>query len=815
MMRNDRFTEQAQAVLQDSQEMVRQQRHTQWDVEHVFLALVQLKDGVARDVLQRMNVNPEALAARLRQHLERSPRAAHEVVQIYTTPRIVRLLESANAEATRLHDDYVSVEHLLIAIADERDGETARILQELNITKERVYNALQQVRGSARVSSPTAESQYQALARYSTDLTQLARDGKLDPTIGRDDEIARVMQVLNRRTKNNPVLIGEAGVGKTAIVEGLAQRIVAGNVPERLRDKRLLSLDVGQLVAGSKFRGEFEERLQAVMREVREAHGEVLLFIDELHQVVGAGGAEGAIDASTMMKPALARGELHVIGATTLEEYRRYIEEDPALERRFSPVYVDEPTIDEAIAILRGLRVKYEQHHGLPITDAAIDAAVRLSARYVTERQLPDKAIDLIDEAASRHVIQSESIPPEMRDLKDRVDAEQRALDAAAARADYEEAARIKQRVLQIQQEFSERQADWRAEHHVAAEVTEQDIAALIAQMTGIPVDRMLEGEAEKLLHIEEALHRRVVGQDAAISALADAIRRARSGLKDPRRPIGSFIFLGPTGVGKTELAKALAGYLFDDDDALVRLDMSEYQERHTVARLVGAPPGYIGYDDAGALTERVRRRPYQVVLFDEIEKAHPDVFNTLLQILEDGRLTDSHGRTADFRNTVIILTSNLGTGSGATGPLGFLARARSEAEREQRHRSVEDALKQAFRPEFLNRLDEIIVFEPLTEAELAQVADLLLDEVRERLAERQVDFEVTPAARAALVREGYDPTYGARPLRRTIQRRLENPLAKRVLAGDFPPATRVRVDLAPSGDLSFEALPAREEVAV
>ena len=816
MMRQDRFTEQAQAVLSDSQEMVRQQRHTQWDVEHVFLALVQLKDGVARDVLQGMGVNPAALAARLPAHLERSPRAGYDVVQIYTTPRIVRMLESANAEAERLQDEYVSVEHLLIAIADERDGETAKLLREFQITKERVYTALQQVRGTARVSSPTAESQYQALARYSTDLTQLARDGKLDPTIGRDDEIARVMQILNRRTKNNPVLIGEAGVGKTAIVEGLAQRIVANDVPERLRDKRLLALDIGQLVAGSKFRGEFEERLQAVMREVRDAHGEVLLFIDELHQVVGAGGADGAIDASTMMKPALARGELHVIGATTLEEYRKYVEADPALERRFSPVFVDEPTPEEAIAILRGLRTKYEQHHGLKISDEAVDAAVRLSARYLTERQLPDKAIDLIDEAASRHVIQTESVPPEMRDLKDRLDAEQRALDAAAQRADYEAAARIKQRVLQIQEDYSARQSAWRTEHHVSEDVSEQDIAALIAQMTGIPVDKMLEGEADKLLHMEEALHQRVVGQDAAINALADAIRRARSGLKDPRRPIGSFIFLGPTGVGKTELAKALAEYLFDDDDALVRLDMSEYQERHTVARLVGAPPGYVGYEDAGTLTERVRRRPYQVVLFDEIEKAHPDVFNTLLQILEDGRLTDAHGRTADFRNTVLILTSNLGTGSGPTGGLGFLARARSDSEREQRHRTVEDALKQAFRPEFLNRLDEIIVFEPLTEAELTQVADLLLNEVRARLAEREIAIDVSAAAREALVKEGYDPTYGARPLRRTIQRRLENPLAKRVLAGDFPPGTRVHVDLdSASGDLTFALIEAREQAAV
>ena len=816
MMRQDRFTEQAQAVLTASQEMVRQQKHTQWDVEHVLLALVQTKDGLAKEVLQRMGVNPAAVAARLTSHLAQSPKASYDVVQIYTTPRIVRMLEAANAEAARLQDEYVGVEHLLIAIADEREGEAARVLQESQITKERIYTALRQVRGSARVSSPTAESQYQALSKYSVDLTQSARDGKLDPTIGRADEVARVMQILNRRTKNNPVLIGEAGVGKTAIVEGLAQRIAADEVPERLHGKRLLSLDVGQLVAGSKFRGEFEERLQAVMREVKESEGEVLLFIDELHQVVGAGGAEGAIDASTMMKPALARGELRVIGATTLEEYRKYIEADPALERRFSPVFVDEPTVDEAIAILTGLAPKYEQHHGLRISPEAIEAAVRLSSRYLPDRKLPDKAIDLIDESASRHVIEAESIPDAVRDLKDRLDDASRRLDAAAARSDFEEAARIKQQVLQIQTEYDTRKAEANAERGLSEDVTPHDIAALIAQMTGIPVDKMLEGEGEKLLHMEEALHGRVVGQDAAITALADAIRRARSGLKDPKRPIGSFIFLGPTGVGKTELAKALAEYLFDDADALIRLDMSEYQERHTVSRMVGAPPGYIGYDEGGGLTEAVRRRPYQVILFDEIEKAHPDVFNTLLQILEDGRLTDSHGRTADFRNTVIILTSNLGTGASAHGPIGFQARARTEAERGTRLRNVEDALKQSFRPEFLNRIDEIIVFEPLTETELAQVAELLIAEVRARLAEREVTFEVTDRARAALVHEGYDPAYGARPLRRTIQRRVENPLAKRVLAGDFPPGTRVRVDLDDTtNDYTFESIEVGDRVAV
>jgi len=810
-MRQDRFTEQAQTVLQNSQQIVRDQRHSQWDVEHVLLALVQLKDGLAREVLSRMGVEPSAVASRIARSLNGAPKLGYDVVQIYTTPRIVRMLEAANAEAERLHDEYVGVEHLLIAIADEREGESAAVMREFNISKERIYNALRQVRGSARVDSPTAESSYQALSRYSRDLTELARSGHLDPVVGRDVEVARVMQVLNRRTKNNPVIIGEAGVGKTAIVEGLAQRIAEGDVPERLRDKRVLALDMGALVAGSKFRGEFEERLQSVMREVRESQGEVILFIDELHQVVGAGGAEGAIDASNMMKPALARGELHVIGATTLDEYRQNIEKDPALERRFSPVYVDEPTVEETVQILQALRPRYEEHHGLKISDEALSAAAGLSARYITERQLPDKAIDLIDEAASRHVIEAEALTPELRDLKDRLrDASER-VDAAAERADYEEAARLKQQVLQIQEEYETHRGEWQREHGVSDEVTEGDIAALIAQMTGIPVDRMLEGEAEKLLNMEDFLRKTVVGQSAAISALANAIRRARSGLKDPRRPIGSFVFVGPTGVGKTHLARALAEYMFDDADALLRLDMSEYQERHTVSRLMGAPPGYVGFEQAGELTEAVRRRPYQVILFDEIEKAHPDVFNTLLQIMDDGHLTDSHGRRVNFRNTVVIMTSNLGTGMRQEA-LGFV-RTRNDGERESLTRNVEEALKRAFRPEFLNRIDEIVVFEPLTEPEIAQVADLIFDEVRERLAERNVDFSVSEAAKQALVREGYDPNFGARPLRRTIERRVENELAKRILAGEFDDGDRVVVDVNEQGEYTFSQQ--REAVAV
>ncbi len=813
MMRQDRFTEQAQAVLQNSQQIVREQKHSQWDVEHVFLALVQLKDGLAREVLTKMGVDADALGRHIAAHLDRSPKLSHDVVQIYTTPRIVRMLEAANAEAERLKDEFVGVEHLLIAIADEREGESTAVMGEFEVTKERIYTALHDVRGTARVDSPTAESSYQSLERFSVDLTGLAKEGGLDPTVGRDVEIARVMQIINRRTKNNPVVIGEAGVGKTAVVEGLAQRIADGEAPERLQGKRVLALDMGALVAGSKFRGEFEERLQAVMREVKESAGEIILFIDELHQVVGAGGAEGAIDAANLMKPALARGELRVIGATTFDEYRKHIEEDPALERRFSPVYVDEPSVEDTVAILRGLRSRYEEHHGLRITDDALEAAARLSSRYLTERHLPDKAIDLIDEASSRHVIEAESLSPDLLDLKERLSEASSRLDVAAAREDFEEAARIKQEVSQVQDEYERRRGEWQSEHGLSDEVLEGDIASLVAQMTGIPVDRMLTGEGEKLLHMEEALHARVVGQDAAITSLADAIRRARSGLKDPKRPIGSFVFIGPTGVGKTYLAKALAEYLFDDEDALLRLDMSEYQERHTVSRLMGAPPGYVGYDQAGELTEAVRRRPYQVVLFDEIEKAHPDVFNTLLQIMDDGRLTDAHGRHVDFRNTVVILTSNLGTGERQE-PMGFV-RTHSDSEREELRGNVEKELKKAFRPEFLNRLDEVVVFEPLTEPEIAEIAVLILDEVRERLSERSVDFRVTEAAKAALVKEGYDPDYGARPLRRTIERRVENELAKRVLAGEFDEGDCVVVDIDDAGEYTFAREQAREEVGV
>jgi ATP-dependent Clp protease ATP-binding subunit ClpC len=793
--------------------MVRQHRHSQWDVEHVFLAMLNHEGGFARRILERLDVPVDQLRERVAQSLGRAPKLGYDVVQIYTTPRIVRMLETANAEAERLKDEFVGVEHLLIAIADERDGESARLLREYNVDKERIYRALQEVRGSSRVQSPRAESHYQALEKYSIDLTEAARQGKLDPVIGREEEIQRVMQILNRRTKNNPVIIGEAGVGKTAIAEGLAQMLVAGDVPENLRDKRLLALDMGALVAGSKFRGEFEERLQAVMSEIRQAEGEIILFIDEVHQVVGAGGAEGAIDASTMMKPALARGELHVIGATTLDEYRQYIEKDTALERRFAPVYIDEPSIEETIEILKGLRPRYEQHHKVKITDEALEAAAKLSSRYVADRFLPDKAIDLIDEAASKHVIDAQSMTPELREIKARLDGLARDVEAAAGRQDYEAAAQLRTDVLRLQEEYEAKKQEWERTENLDLKVTPEDIAKLIASITGIPVSRMLEGESEKLLQMEERLHERIIGQDKAIEALADAIRRARAGLKDPKRPIGSFIFLGPTGVGKTELAKGLAEFMFDDEDAMVRIDMSEYGERHTVSRLIGAPPGYVGYDEAGGLTELVRRRPYSVVLFDEIEKADPEVLNVLLQVMDDGRLTDGHGRTVDFRNTVIIMTSNLGTAQDTRGAFGFgTERASSEDERQRRHRNVERALHDFFRLEFLNRVDEIIIFEPLTENELRQIVDIMIREVAERITERDVTLELTEAAKDALAREGYDPVYGARPLRRTIERRVENPLAKRILAGEFAEGDHAVVDYA-DGEYTFTKAPSREPV--
>lgn len=800
MLRPDRFTEQAQEVLAVSQELVRRYRHSQLDVEHIFLALLNQEGGLTSEILKLLGVEPEWVRRRVEEVLEKSPKVAYESTLIYATPRALQVLQNAEAEANRLKDEYISTEHLLIAIASEREGEAARILQDFGVDQEKIYRALRDIRGGQRVTDSRPETKYRVLEKYGRDLTELARAGRLDPVIGREKEIKRVMQILTRRTKNNPVIIGEVGVGKTAIAEGLAQRIVSGDAPDSLRGKRIVALDMGALVAGSKFRGEFEERLKAVIDEVRRSQGEVILFIDELHTVVGAGAAEGAIDASNMLKPALARGELQCIGATTLDEYRERVEKDRALERRFQPVYLEEPSVEETIEMLRGLRPKYESHHKIVIADSALQAAAKLSDRYISGRFLPDKAIDLIDEAAARLRIESESAPPEIRELERRIQQLTNEEEAASQRRDYERAANLKVERLRLEAEHQRLKEEWLRKEKLDMVVDEEDVARLVSEWTGIPVSRLLEGEREKLLHMEERLHERIIGQDEAVRAVSEAIRRARAGLKDPRRPIGSFIFLGPTGVGKTELARALAEFLFDDEDALVRIDMSEYMEKHAVSRLIGAPPGYVGYEEGGQLTELVRRRPYRVILFDEVEKAHPEVFNLLLQILEDGRLTDGHGRTVDFKNTVIIMTSNLGSEEFQRQSLGFYRGEATTQDRKRVKSAVESALKRTFRPEFLNRIDEVIIFENLTEEQIRQIVGLMLREVEERLSERKMTLTVTPEARAWLAKEGFDPQFGARPLRRTIQRYVEGPLSRKILHGEFQEGDNILVDLGSEG---------------
>lgn len=797
-MRPEKFTEQAQEALQLSQELVRRNRHSQYDVEHIFAALLEQEQGLATKIFEQLGADVDAIKRKVNAVMEAMPHMNYEGSQIYATPRIARLFQLAKYEADRLKDEFIGVEHLLIAIAGETGGESAAILKEYGIDQEKIYQALQAIRGSQRVTDARAESKYRSLEKYCRDFTALARQGKLDPVIGRDEEIRRVMQILTRRTKNNPVIIGEAGVGKTAIAEGLAQKIVAGDVPGSLKSRRLLALDMGSLVAGSKFRGEFEERLKAVMDEIRQAKGEIVLFIDELHTVVGAGGAEGAIDASNMLKPALARGELQCIGATTLDEYRQRIEKDKALERRFAPVFLGEPSVEATIEMLRGLRPRYEAHHKIKIDDAALVAAAKLSQRYVTGRFLPDKAIDLIDEAASKLRIDMESPPKEIKELGEKLQHVKDEEEAASQRQDYQRAAELKAERLQTEETYEESRAAWMKEKKIDNVVTEEVIAELISKWTGVPVSRMLEGEAEKLLHMEERLHERIIDQSEAVTAISEAIRRARAGLKDPRRPIGSFIFLGPTGVGKTELAKALAQFLFDDEAAIIRMDMSEYMEKHTVSRLIGAPPGYVGFEEGGQLTEAVRRRPFRVILFDEIEKAHPDVFNILLQILEDGRLTDGHGRTVDFRNTVVIMTSNLGTQEFQRQAIGFTRQEKGEQQRLRT--SIEDSLKRTFRPEFLNRIDETIIFQPLTKEDLRKVVDLLVKEVEKLLAEHNLKIRLTEAAKDWLLKEGYDPNYGARPLRRAIQRHLENPLSAQILRGEFADGDIITVDASPEG---------------
>jgi len=801
-LKPERFTEQAQEVLAASQELLRRYRHNQWDVEHILLALLEQEKGITGDILQMLGVDIEAVKQRVEATLENFPKVAYEAGQIYATPRISALLENANREADRLKDEFVSTEHLLIAIAGESKGEAATILAESGVNQEKIYQALQKIRGGHRVTDRQAESKYRSLEKYGHDLTELARQGKLDPVIGRENEIKRVTQILSRRTKNNPVIIGDAGVGKTAIAEGLAQKIVAEDVPDSLKGKKVVALDMGALVAGSKFRGEFEERLKAVLDEVRQAAGEVIMFIDELHTVVGAGAAEGAIDASNMLKPALARGEIQCIGATTLDEYRKRIEKDKALERRFSPVYLDEPSVEATIEMLRGLRPRYEAHHKIKIEDSALVAAAKLSQRYISDRFLPDKAIDLIDEAASKLRIDMESAPEEVktldRKMKHLIDEE----EAASQRQDYKKAAELKAERLHLEQEYDKAKLQWQQEKKLDSVVDEEDIAGLVAQWTGIPVSRMMETETDKLVHMEERIHQRIVDQEEAVAAVSEAIKRGRAGLKDPKRPIGSFIFLGPTGVGKTELARALAEFLFADEETMVRLDMSEYMEKHTVSRLIGSPPGYVGYEEGGQLTEAVRRRPYRVILFDEVEKAHPDVFNILLQMLEDGRLTDGHGRTVDFKNTVVIMTSNLGTEEFQRGGIGFPLK-KEEGDEQKMRTAIESALKRTFRPELLNRIDDVIIFHPLTEEHLKSIVDLLIREVERRLAERGIKLEVNEEAKAWLAQKGYDPVYGARPLRRAIQRYMENPISTKILQGEFKEGDTIAVSLQ-EDNLSF-----------
>ncbi|HEX2883850.1 MAG TPA: ATP-dependent chaperone ClpB [Candidatus Limnocylindria bacterium] len=873
-MRTDRFTQRANEAILTAQQLAESEGHPELEVAHLLLVLADQADGVVPAVLERLGVAPATIAEALRAELAKLPKVSGTAQQLTLSNEARRVLTDAHAVAERMRDEYVSTEHVLLAALEAGDSSAARVLRNAGVEPASVLEALTQIRGNQRVTSENPEATYEALEKYGRDLTELARKGVLDPVVGRDDEIRRVIQVLSRRTKNNPVLIGEPGVGKTAIAEGLAQRIVRGDIPEGLRDRRVVALDLGALVAGAKYRGEFEERLKAVLKEITESEGQIILFIDELHTVVGAGAAEGAMDASNLLKPMLARGELHAIGATTLDEYRKHIEKDAALERRFQPIVVDQPTVEDTISILRGLRERYEVHHGVRITDGALVAAAVLSNRYITERFLPDKAIDLVDEAASRLRMEMDSMPAELDEIerrrmqleierealrKERDDASKARLEAlerelaelrergdgmksqwerekeivagiratreeqerlgpeieAAERAaDYARAAELRYgRAAELEKQLAEQEqqlAELKASGSILLkeEVDADDIADVVARWTGIPVSRLMEGETEKLIHMEERLHRRLVGQDEAVTAVSDAIRRARAGLKDPKRPIGSFIFLGPTGVGKTELARALAEFLFDDEQALVRIDMSEYMEKFATSRLVGAPPGYVGYEEGGQLTEAVRRRPYQVVLFDEIEKAHPDVFNVLLQLLDDGRLTDSQGRTVDFKNTVIIMTSNVGSATlveaAEAGPQAF----EGAAER------VRLQLREHFRPEFLNRVDEIIVFRPLDESQLREIVGLLVTGVERRLADAGLSLEVTDAALGLLAREGYDPVYGARPLRRAIQRELENPLAKRILAGEFTSGDTVRIDDAGNGSLTFTKAPVSEPAA-
>ena len=853
----NRFTEKSQEGLRQAQSLATRRHHQGVDVEHLLLALLEQPEGLAASIVQATKGNVALLKERVTAELDRLPQVSGPTgtpEQLYITPRLNRLLTQAEDEASTLKDDYVSIEHLLLAACDDR-GAAGRLLKEQGLQRESLMEALQRIRGNQRVTSQNPETTYQSLEKYGRDLTKLAAQGKLDPVIGRDEEIRRVIQVLSRRTKNNPVLIGEPGVGKTAIVEGLAQRVVRKDVPEGLRDRKVVALDMGALIAGAKFRGEFEERLKAVLKEVQEAGGDIILFIDELHTVVGAGAAEGAMDASNLLKPMLARGELHCIGATTLDEYRKHIEKDAALERRFQPVLVKEPSVEETISILRGLCERYEVHHGVRIKDSALVSAAVLSHRYISDRFLPDKAIDLVDEAAAKLRTEIDSMPAELDEVSRRVmqlEIEREALRKETDKASKSRLEKLQKELAELRSESDALRARWESEkgtigalrdlrreieatkveigkaereydlnrvaelkygtlaqldRNLAAaeeqlataasgprlmkeEVGEDDIAEVVARWTGIPVSRLLEGEMQKLLQLDDHLHQRVIGQDEAVTAVADAVIRARAGIKDPNRPIGSFIFLGPTGVGKTELARALAEYLFDDEAAMIRIDMSEYMEKHTVARLIGAPPGYVGFEEGGQLTEAARRRPYSVILFDEIEKAHHDVFNVMLQILDDGRLTDGHGRTVDFKNAVVIMTSNI----GSQQILAYKGGDDSQSY-ERMKAEVLEAMRQHFRPEFLNRVDEIVVFRSLTRGQLKQIVEIQLSRLRARLVERKIEITLSEAAIDHFARSGYDPVYGARPLKRLLQKELETALGRKLIAGEIHDSSRVVVD--------------------